>query len=115
MTAPNTDVPTQNMRKVALTALAGTSIEWFDFFIYGMAAALVFPTAFFPEDMPEMVSLIAAFGTFAVGFIARPIGGMVFGHYGDRVGRKATLVTAMLLMGIATVLIGCLPTYATTL
>ncbi|HBD11194.1 MAG TPA: MFS transporter, partial [Porticoccaceae bacterium] len=77
------------MRRVALTALAGTSIEWFDFFIYGMAAALVFPAAFFPEDMPELVSLIAAFGTFAVGFIARPIGGMIFGHFGDRIGRKA--------------------------
>ena len=79
-----TDIPTQNMRKVALTALAGTSIEWFDFFIYGTAAALVFPSIFFPDDMPEMVSLIAAFGTFAVGFIARPVGGMVFGYFGDR-------------------------------
>lgn len=104
--------PERSMRRVALTALAGTSIEWFDFFIYGMAAALVFPTAFFPEDMPETVSLIAAFGTFAVGFIARPIGGMVFGHFGDRIGRKATLVSALMLMGVATTLIGVLPTYA---
>jgi metabolite-proton symporter len=108
-----TEVSTKNMRKVALTALAGTSIEWFDFFIYGTAAALVFPSAFFPEDMPEMVSLIAAFGTFAVGFIARPIGGVVFGHFGDRVGRKAALVTALMIMGVATTLIGFLPTYAT--
>ena len=113
MSQPDTEVSTQNMRKVALTALAGTSIEWFDFFIYGTAAALVFPTAFFPEAMPEMVALIAAFGTFAVGFIARPVGGVVFGHFGDRVGRKAALVTALMIMGVATTLIGVLPTYAT--
>ncbi len=113
MTPRNTNTPERNMRKVALTALAGTSIEWFDFFIYGTAAALVFPTAFFPEAMPEMVALIAAFGTFAVGFIARPVGGVVFGHFGDRVGRKAALVTALMIMGVATTLIGVLPTYAT--
>ena len=101
----------KNMRKVAGTALAGTSIEWYDFFIYGTAAALVFPTAFFPEDMPEMVALIASFSTFAVGFIARPLGGVIFGHYGDRVGRKQTLVIALLIMGGGTTLIGLLPTY----
>ena len=78
----------KSMRKVAGTALAGTSIEWYDFFIYGTAAALVFPTAFFPAEMPATVALIASFSTFAVGFIARPLGGVVFGHYGDRVGRK---------------------------
>lgn len=108
----DTEIPAQSMRKIALTALAGTSIEWFDFFIYGTAAALVFPTAFFPADMPALVSLIAAFGTFAVGFIARPVGGIVFGHYGDKMGRKAALVTALMIMGVATTLIGCLPTYA---
>ncbi len=102
----------RSMRKVAATALAGTSIEWYDFFIYGTAAALIFPTAFFPSDMPVMVSLIAAFSTFAIGFVARPIGGAVFGHFGDRVGRKSALVTALMMMGIATTLIGCLPTYA---
>ena len=112
MASPYATAPERSMRRVALTALAGTSIEWFDFFIYGMAAALVFPAAFFPEDMPELVSLIAAFGTFAVGFIARPIGGMIFGHFGDRIGRKATLVSALMLMGVATTLIGVLPTYA---
>ncbi|MCZ6619684.1 MAG: MFS transporter, partial [Gammaproteobacteria bacterium] len=96
-----------------LTSLAGTSIEWFDFFIYATAAALVFPTVFFSEDMPRNLSLIASFTTFAVGFLARPIGGIVFGHYGDRVGRKKTLVTALLMMGVATTLIGVLPTYAT--
>jgi len=104
--------PEKSMRKVAMTSLAGTSIEWYDFFIYGTAAALVFPAAFFPESMPPLVGLIAAFGTLAVGFVARPIGGIVFGHYGDKYGRKSALVTALLMMGIATTLIGCLPTYA---
>ena len=80
-------------------ALGGTSIEWYDFFIYGTAAALVFPTLFFAEDMPRYVSLIASFSTFAVGFLARPVGGVVFGHFGDRVGRKAALVTALMMMG----------------
>jgi metabolite-proton symporter len=101
----------KNMRKVAGTALAGTSIEWYDFFIYGTAAALVFPTAFFPADLPVMVALIASFSTFAVGFIARPLGGVIFGHYGDRVGRKKTLVVALMIMGFGTTLIGLLPTY----
>lgn len=101
----------QSMRKVASTSLAGTSIEWYDFFIYGTAAAIIFPRAFFPGDMPEMVALIASFGTFAVGFIARPIGGILFGHFGDLVGRKKTLVAALLMMGIATIMIGLLPTY----
>jgi MFS family permease len=100
------------MRKVAMTALAGTSIEWFDFFLYGTAAALVFPTVFFSEHMPYLVSLIASFSTFAVGFLARPIGGIVFGHFGDRIGRKKALVSALLLMGGATTLIGLLPAYA---
>ncbi|MEM8766725.1 MAG: MFS transporter [Pseudomonadota bacterium] len=102
----------RSMRKVAVTALAGTSIEWFDFFLYGTAAAIVFPTVFFSEDMPYFVSLIASFSTFAVGFLARPIGGIVFGHFGDRLGRKKALVTALMLMGGATTLIGLLPTYA---
>jgi len=101
------------MRRVALTSLAGTSIEWFDFFIYATAAALVFPTVFFAEDMPRYLSLIASYMTFAVGFLARPIGGILFGHYGDRVGRKKTLVFALMMMGIATTLIGLLPSYAT--
>lgn len=107
-----TDVPARAMRRVAITALAGTSIEWFDFFLYGTAAALVFPTVFFSEDMPYFVSLIASFSTFAIGFLARPVGGIVFGHFGDRLGRKKALVTALMLMGGATTLIGLLPTYA---
>ena len=100
-----------SMRKVALTALAGTSIEWYDFFLYGAAAALVFPSAFFGE-IPESTALILSLLTFAAGFIARPIGGIIFGHYGDKVGRKKTLVAALMLMGIASTLIGLLPTYA---
>ena len=103
----------RNMRKVALTSLAGTSIEWYDFFLYGTAAAVVFPKAFFPQDLPPMVLLIISFSTFAVGFIARPVGGLIFGHFGDRVGRKKTLVVALMMMGSATTLIGLLPTYGT--
>jgi metabolite-proton symporter len=98
--------------KVALTSLAGTSIEWYDFFLYGTAAALVFPTLFFPAGMDPLVGLFASFSTFAIGFLARPIGGVVFGHYGDRVGRKKALVVALLIMGISTTLIGFLPSYA---
>ena len=100
------------MRKLALTSLAGTSIEWFDFFLYGTAAALVFPVLFFSEDMPRYVSLIASFSTFAVGFLARPLGGVIFGHYGDRFGRKKALIIALTLMGASTTLIGLLPTYS---
>jgi len=102
----------RSMRKVAATALGGTSIEWYDFFLYGTAAALVFPTLFFPEDMPRYMGLIYSFSTFAVGFLARPIGGILFGHFGDRLGRKAALVTALTLMGLATTIIGLLPTYS---
>ena len=102
---------TSDMRKVALTALAGTSIEWYDFFLYGAAAALIFPTAFFGE-IPETTALILSLLTFAAGFIARPIGGIIFGHFGDRVGRKKTLIAALMLMGISSTLIGLLPTYA---
>ena len=100
-----------NMRKVALTALAGTSIEWYDFFLYGAAAALIFPTAFFGEATPTM-ALTLSLLTFAAGFVARPIGGVIFGHFGDRIGRKKTLVIALMLMGVSSTLIGFLPTYA---
>ena len=101
-----------NMRTVAMTALAGTSIEWYDFFIYATAAALVFPALFFPDSTPT-VGLILSFSTFAFGFIARPVGGILFGHFGDRIGRKRTLVLALVLMGVASTLIGLMPTYNT--
>jgi MFS transporter, MHS family, shikimate and dehydroshikimate transport protein len=101
---------TQSLRQVALASFIGTTIEWYDFFLYGTAAALVFNELFFPEAEPT-VGTLAAFGTFAVGFLARPVGGLVFGHYGDRVGRKAMLVISLLIMGLATAAIGILPTY----
>jgi MFS family permease len=94
-------------------ASAGAAVEWYDFFIYGTAAALVFPKLFFPSELPPFVAQIAAFSTFAVGFIARPIGGMLFGHFGDLHGRKRALVLAMMMMGTSTTLIGLLPSYAT--
>ncbi len=99
------------IRKVALASLIGTTIEWYDFFIYGTAAALVFPALFFPE-FSETAGTLAAFATFGVGFFARPVGGIVFGHFGDRVGRKTMLVLTLTIMGVATTLIGLLPTYA---
>ncbi|MCR3721965.1 MULTISPECIES: MFS transporter [Prauserella salsuginis group] len=95
---------------VALASYIGTTIEWYDFFIYGIAATLVFRTQFFPE-FSETAGTLASLGTFAVGFIARPIGGIVMGHFGDRVGRKSMLVVSLLMMGIATTLIGFLPTF----
>jgi metabolite-proton symporter len=110
--AATTRMDERSIRKIALAALAGTSIEWYDFFLYGTAAALIFPSAFFAADMPPAVALLASFSTFAVGFVARPVGGVIFGHYGDRIGRKRALVVALLLMGAATTLIGCLPSYA---
>jgi metabolite-proton symporter len=98
--------------RTAIMASAGAAVEWYDFFIYGTAAALVFPHLFFPADLPPFVAQIASFSTFAVGFIARPLGGMWFGHFGDVHGRKKALVVAMFVMGISTTLIGLLPTYA---
>lgn len=98
-------------RKVILASFVGTTIEWYDFYLYGTAAALVFNVIFFPSFDP-LVGTIAAFGTFAAGFLARPIGSLVFGHFGDRLGRKKMLVYSLLAMGAATFLIGVLPTYA---
>ena len=107
------EVNSKAMRtRVALASLIGTTIEFYDFYIYGIAAALVFKTIFFPSLDP-VAGTIAAFATFAVGFISRPLGAVVFGHFGDRIGRKAMLVASLLTMGIATVLIGLLPTYET--
>jgi MFS family permease len=104
--------PEDAIRKVATISLIGTSIEWYDFFLYGVAAALVFPTVFFAAGLPPLVAQLASFLTFAVGFVARPVGGVIFGHFGDRLGRKRALVIALVMMGVATALIGCLPTYA---
>ena len=98
-------------RRAAAAAFIGTMIEWYDFYIYATAAALVFGQLFFPSD-DKLFSTMAAFGTFAVGFFARPLGGIVFGHIGDRIGRKKSLVITLVMMGVVTVCIGLLPTYA---
>ena len=98
--------------RMALASFVGTAIEWYDFFIYGTAAALVFGQLFFPPNEDPLIGTLAAFATYAVGFAARPVGGVVFGHFGDRVGRKSMLVITILTMGLATFLIGLLPTYA---
>ncbi|WP_156042383.1 MFS transporter [Rhodococcus sp. UNC363MFTsu5.1] len=96
--------------RVAMATLAGTTLEWYDFFLYGTAAALIFNKQFFPSLSPS-VGTLAAFSTFAVGFVARPLGGLVFGHFGDRIGRKATLVVSLVMMGIGSTLIGLIPNY----
>ena len=98
--------------RVALASFVGTAIEGYDFFIYGIAAALVFGQLFFPPNENPLIGTLAAFATFAVGFVARPVGGVVFGHFGDKVGRKPMLVITILTMGLATFVIGLLPTYA---
>lgn len=101
-----------NIVKIVFASVVGTAVEWYDFFLYGSAAALVFGSLFFPDSDP-LTGTLLAFGTYALGFVARPLGGVVFGHYGDRVGRKKMLVISLLMMGGATVAIGLLPTYAT--
>ena len=98
--------------RVVAASMAGTTVEWYDFFLYGVAAAVVFPAVFFPTGDPTAGTL-ASLATFAIGFIARPIGGLVFGHFGDRIGRKKLLVLSLLLMGVSTFAIGLLPGYAT--
>src|ERR1035437_4558325 len=100
-----------HQRRAVVASTVGTTIEWYDFFLYGTAAALVFPKLFFPGSS-AYAGVLAAFGTQFVGFAARPVGAAIFGHYGDRVGRKATLVTTLMLMGVGTFLIGLLPTHA---
>jgi metabolite-proton symporter len=99
------------LRRVVMASMIGTTIEWYDFFLYGSAAALVFNKLFFPEFDP-LTGTLLAFATYALGFVARPVGGIVFGHFGDRIGRKRLLMLSLVLMGVATVLIGLLPTYA---
>jgi metabolite-proton symporter len=98
--------------RAAVASTVGTTIEWYDFFLYGTAAALVFPHVFFPDASP-LAGTLASFSTYAVGFAARPVGAAIFGHYGDRIGRKAALIATLMLMGVATALMGVLPGYAT--
>ncbi|MFE0225253.1 MFS transporter, partial [Streptomyces albidoflavus] len=113
MSAPAASPPTpSNLKRIVGASLVGTTIEWYDFFLYGSAAALVFNKVFFPDSDP-LVGTLLSFLTYAVGFAARPLGALVFGHYGDRLGRKKLLVISLLMMGGATFLIGLLPTHAT--
>ncbi|ARU89503.1 MFS transporter [Pseudomonas sp. M30-35] len=98
------------VRKVVIASVIGATIEWYDFFLYGVVAGIVFNQLYFPNDDP-LISTMLAYGTFAVGFLSRPIGGVIFGHFGDKIGRKSMLVMTMMIMGIATFLIGLVPTY----
>ena len=102
----------RQLRRAILASVVGTSIEWYDFFLYGSAAALIFSAQFFPKQDP-LAGILLAFGTQAVGFAARPVGAVMFGHFGDRIGRKATLIVTLLTMGLASTLIGLVPGYAT--
>ncbi|MCE0764447.1 MHS family MFS transporter [Pseudonocardia kujensis] len=104
--------PRTSLIKVVAASMLGTTVEWYDFFLYGVAAAIVLPHVFFPAADPVAGTLLS-FGTFAIGFVARPLGGLVFGHYGDRLGRKKLLVVSLLMMGLSTFAIGLLPGYAT--
>mgnify|MGYP001616157335 CR=1 FL=1 len=102
----------QQLRRAVIASAIGTSIEWYDFFLYGVAAALIFPQKFFPNSEPFIGTLLA-FSTYFVGFVARPVGAVIFGHLGDRVGRKTSLIATLLLMGISTAGIGLVPSYET--
>src|SRR5712691_9517435 len=108
MAAPSS----QSIRVVALASLIGTTIEWYDFFLYGTAAALVLNKLFFPTFDP-LSGTLASLATYSVAFVARPVGGIVIGHFGDKIGRKSMLVLTLMIMGVATFLIGLLPTYDT--
>lgn len=114
MTAPKItpkDPPSTGLRRVVVASMAGTVVEWYEFFLYGTAATLVFSKVFFPQTGSELDAILAAFVTYAVGFAARPLGGLVFGYFGDRYGRKTLLQLSLLLVGAATFLMGCLPTF----
>ncbi|MBX3680659.1 MAG: MFS transporter, partial [Rhodocyclaceae bacterium] len=100
----------KDVRRVVSASLIGATIEWYDFFLYGVVAGIVFNKLYFPSDDP-LVSTMLAYGTFAVGFLSRPLGGVIFGHFGDKLGRKSMLVMTLMIMGAATVLIGLVPTY----
>src|SRR3954466_8699467 len=102
---------TTGLKRVVAASMAGTVVEWYEFFLYGTAATLVFNKVFFSETTSELNAIFLAFATYAVGFVARPVGGVVFGHYGDKYGRKKLLQFSLLLVGVATFLMGCLPTF----
>ena len=98
------------LRRAVIASTIGTAIEWYDFFLYSVVTGLVFAKLFFPNSDP-LVGTLEAFGIYAVGFIARPIGAAIFGHYGDRIGRKSTLIATLMIMGVATFLVALVPTY----
>src|SRR5580692_11322925 len=100
----------QQVVRAMVASAVGTSIEWYDFFLYGVAAALVFPQKYFPQSDP-FVGTLLSFSTYFVGFIARPVGAVIFGHFGDRIGRKASLIATLLITGLATFAVGFVPGY----
>src|SRR5437016_445192 len=104
------DPKSVSSRKVSFASLVGTTLEWYDFYLYGIASALIFNKIFFPKFDP-ITGIMAAYATYAVGFFARPVGGIIFGHFGDKISRKTMLVITLVIMGTATFLIGLLPTY----
>lgn len=109
--AESPDKQTGEIKRIVFSSIVGTAVEWYDFLIFGTASALVFNKLFFPLSDPA-IGTIAAFGTYGVGFLARPLGAAIFGHFGDRVGRKAMLAMTIVIMGLGTFLIGLLPTYS---
>jgi MFS family permease len=110
---PSTEkLDVRSIRKIAGLSLVGSSVEWFDFFLFGTAAVLVFPTLFFAHGTDPFLALLSSFAMFSVGFVARPVGGIVWGHFGDKIGRKRAFLAALMTMATASVLIGLLPTYA---
>ena len=108
--AESPDEQTSAIKRIVVSSILGTAVEWYDFLIYGIASALAFNTLFFPTIDP-LTGTLASLATFSVGFIARPIGGAIFGHFGDRIGRKVMLMIAMVIMALGTFAVGCLPTY----
>ena len=100
----------KTLNQTVISSLIGATIEWYDFFLFGVMAGVVLNKLYFPSDDPT-VSLMLSYATFAVGFITRPLGGIVFGHLGDKVGRKSVLVATLMIMGVSTFLVGCIPTY----
>src|SRR5207248_6184968 len=102
----------QHLRRAVIAATIGTTIEWYDFFLYSIVTGLVFAKLYFPQSDP-LTGTLQAFAIYAVGFIARPVGAAIFGHYGDRIGRKSTLIATLMLMGVATFAVAFVPTYET--
>src|SRR3977135_1294403 len=100
----------RQLRRAVIASTVGTTIEWYDFFLYSIVTGLVFAKLYFPQSDP-LIGTLQAFAIYAVGFIARPIGAAIFGHYGDRIGRKSTLIATLMLMGVATFLVALVPTY----